>query len=391
MPNVHPILKLPGFSIVKVEGFQQLLMTVKYHLQVRCISCNGKQLRKKDRFERLIRHESIGLRPVTLKVIGYKYHCKACGVYFRQRFPGILPYKRSTESFRKEIYHFHTKGMSQVDLSLQAGISTSTVERWFKDYYFRENQKIKKRECPRILGIDEHSFSKKAGYATTFCDLKKHKVFDVVKGRSAADLHDYLMSLSGRDKVQVVCMDMSPTYRAIIRKYFPNAKIVADRFHVLRLISHHFLKTCQQIDPSSKHQRGILKILRKNAENLSESESLRLKIYLQNHPAISAIYDFKQQLHQLLMTKKQTKQQVRALIPRFFNSIAMLKSCGFDTLQTLGNALDDWQEEIARMWRFTKSNGITEGFHRKMKLIQRRAYGFKNFENYRLRVKILCA
>ena len=50
-----------------------------------------------------------------------------------------------------------------------------------------------------------------------------------------------------------------------------------------------------------------------------------------------------------------------------------------------------WQEEIGRMFRFTKTNGITEGFHRKMKLIQRRAYGFRNFENYHLRVRILCA
>jgi hypothetical protein len=39
----------------------------------------------------------------------------------------------------------------------------------------------------------------------------------------------------------------------------------------------------------------------------------------------------------------------------------------------------------------TQNNGITEGFHRKMKLIQRRAYGFRNFENYRIRVKVLCA
>ena len=40
--------------------------------------------------------------------------------------------------------------------------------------------------------------------------------------------------------------------------------------------------------------------------------------------------------------------------------------------------------------RFTKNNGITEGFHRKMKLIQRRAYGYRNFENYRLRVLVEC-
>ena len=43
------------------------------------------------------------------------------------------------------------------------------------------------------------------------------------------------------------------------------------------------------------------------------------------------------------------------------------------------------------MWRFTKNNGITEGFHNKMETISRVAYGFRNFENYRLRVKVLCS
>ena len=42
------------------------------------------------------------------------------------------------------------------------------------------------------------------------------------------------------------------------------------------------------------------------------------------------------------------------------------------------------------MWRFSRNNGITEGFHRKMKLIQPRAYSFKNFNNYRLRVLAHC-
>lgn len=59
-------------------------------------------------------------------------------------------------------------------------------------------------------------------------------------------------------------------------------------------------------------------------------------------------------------------------------------------LKRLAKTLTSWHEEIARMWRFTKSNGITEGFHRKMNNIQRNAYGFRNFENYRLRVRVLC-
>ncbi|WP_148654504.1 transposase, partial [Legionella pneumophila] len=67
-----------------------------------------------------------------------------------------------------------------------------------------------------------------------------------------------------------------------------------------------------------------------------------------------------------------------------------LRQSAFQSLRTLGNTLFKWREEVVRMLRFTKNNGITEGFHRKMKLIQRRAYGFRNFENYRLRVRVLC-
>jgi transposase len=56
----------------------------------------------------------------------------------------------------------------------------------------------------------------------------------------------------------------------------------------------------------------------------------------------------------------------------------------------LGQTLASWSQEIVAMWRFTRNNGITEGFHNKMELINRQAYGFRNFENYRLRVKVLC-
>jgi transposase len=44
----------------------------------------------------------------------------------------------------------------------------------------------------------------------------------------------------------------------------------------------------------------------------------------------------------------------------------------------LGNTPHSWREEIATMWRFTRNNGITEGFHTKMEVLQRQAYGFRN-------------
>lgn len=95
------------------------------------------------------------------------------------------------------------------------------------------------RPCPQVLGIDEHFFSRKGGYATTFADLKNHKVFEVVLERSEESLKSFLKRLVGREKVKVVVMDQSETYRALVKKYFPQAMIVTDRFHVIRLFNQH--------------------------------------------------------------------------------------------------------------------------------------------------------
>ncbi|HDU8062899.1 TPA: transposase, partial [Legionella pneumophila] len=108
------------------------------------------------------------------------------------------------------------------------------------------------------------------------------------------------------------------------------------------------------------------------------------------NPAIEAIYQFQQELHSLLMKRALTQRACRKVIPTFLDMLAELKQSTFKALASLGKTLSAWKDEVARMWRFSKSNGITEGFHRKMKLIQRRAYGFRNFENYRVRVRVLC-
>ena len=244
---------------------------------------------------------------------------------------------------------------------------------------------------PRVLGIDEHFFSAKKRFATTFCDLAKRRIFDVAAGRSEADLQRYLSDIASKSRVRVICMDLSESYRAIARRYFPMALVVADRFHVVRLALHHLMKTCREIDPDLSGKRGRVRLLQKHARNLSETQRARLAAYLGSHPAIARIYDFKEELMAVLAARDQTKDQCRILVHRLLDAIRTLKETPFEDGQKLARSLDAWQVEIGRMWRFSRSNGITEGFHRKMKLIQRRAFGFRNFENDRRRVRALCA
>ena len=389
MINSEILLGLPGYQITGIEVVKGEIRISARHLEAaECPHCGGKRLRTKDRFERRVRHEDWGERHCVLVLEARKWRCEECGRSFRQRFPGILPCQRASEAFRRSIYQQHLDGINRSRLGRREGIGAATVERYFRHGLSRQIREWHSHRCPRTLGIDEHFFTRKKGFATTLCDLGNHKVYDVVLGRSEASLESYLRSLEGKDQVRVVCMDLASVYRALVRKHFPQARIVADRFHVIRLINHHFLNCWREIDTVGSKNRGLLSLLRRHRHNLKPEQQPRLAAYLGQHPALELIYRFKQRLCYLLLKKHRTRKQCEVLVPRFLRSLAQLRQAGLPQLVQLGQTLAAWSDEIVAMWRFTKNNGITEGFHNKIELINRQAYGFRNFENYRLRVKI---
>lgn len=305
--------------------------------------------------------------------------------------PGIQPCQRASESFQEMVYQQHLDGINRSCLGRRKGIGAATVQRYFLHHLPRRARQDHALVCPPILGIDEHFFTRKKGYATTFCDLKNHRIYDVALGRSEAALEPYFLSLEGKEKVRIVCMDLAVVYRSIVRKHFPKAVIVADRFHVIRLINHHFLACWREIDPVGSKNRGLRSLMRRHRHNLKPDQKLKLLAYLSDHPVLHEIYRFKQRLCYLLLKKHKTRRQCEKLVPRFLRAIIDLRQSGLPQLVTLGDTLHSWSQEIARLWRFTRSNGITEGFHNKMETISRQAYGFRNFENYRQRVQVLCA
>jgi transposase len=386
------LLGLPGYQITGIEEQAgQVRIRARHGGPIRCPYCEGEKLRSRDRRLRQLRHESWGLRRVLLELETHKFRCQSCERSFWQRFPGILPRKRSTEPFRRCVAIKHWDGISRRRLGQREGIGSATVERWFQDFLKLRAAERQSAPCPQVLGIDEHFFSRRCGYATTLCDLKHHAVYDVVLGRSEASLQDYFRSLKGKELVRVVCMDLATHYRSLIRKHFPHALIVADRFHVIRLINHHFLGCWRDLDAAGSKNRGLLSLMRRHRHNLRQDQSEKLTAYLRAHPALELIYRFKQRLSYLLLKKHRTRKQCQVLIPRLLRAIYALRQAGLAQLVQLGQTLQSWSQEIVAMWRFTRNNGITEGFHTKMELLQRQAYGFRNFQNYRLRVKVMCS
>ena len=304
--------------------------------------------------------------------------------------PGLRPWKRSTEPWRESIYRDHDAGICATRMAKTREVGSASVERIYAEFTSRKARERLSLECPQVLGIDEHRVHRGMPFATTFCDLKNHRIFDIVPGRSEGELRGFLNRLKGRDKVRVVCIDLSSPYRRMVRTYFPRAKIVADRFHVMRVIIHHFMELARQIAPEIKNHRGLLGALRKRKDNLNARDHERLAKLFARYPALGPLYEKMHALRSLMNIKHQTKRACRPLAAALLELISDLRISAFAPLMTLADTLHSWCEPLAAMWRFTKNNGITEGFHRKMKLIQRRAYGFKNFNNYRLRVIAQC-
>jgi transposase len=313
-----------------------------------------------------------------------------CTKSFVQALPGIRPGRRSSEPWRRAMFERHHDGICAASLAQREGLGQATVGRIYAEFTERLARERLSLDCPTVLGIDEHTLHRHQRFATTFCDLKNHRVFDLSQGRSEAELLPYLRTLRGREHVRVVCIDLSNSYRALIRRWFPRAVIVADRFHTIRVVGWHLFKLARQLCPALGWKRGWLALLRTRADRLAPDQLQRLHQLFALHPLLQGIYELKEQLGALLRLKQQSKNACRGHIQRLLGLIGTLQTSGLEPAVTLAKTLSDWTEEIVRMWRFSRNNGITEGFHRKMKLIQRRAYGFRSFHNYRLRVIAQC-
>ena len=389
-PEAKEILGLPDLFHESTYYDKKIYLYGRLKKKPPCPECQHPNVHIKSSFRRELRHFKIGNQITVVRFLSHKFRCPKCNCYFNLKLQGTLPKRRSTENFRLDVFERHQGGVTQKHLSETHDISHATVERWYQGFIKARVSELSGRQVPLVLGIDEHFFTKKKGYATTFVDLKNHKVFDVVLGRSELSLRSYLRKLPNKQRVKIVVMDLSSTYRSIVQKYFPNAIIVADRFHVVRLINQHFVKVWGQFDPVGRKSRGLLSLIRRHEENLKPEQRVKLERYFLDFPHIKTMWEFKQKLTNLMRLKQLSKDTTWLKIHDLLPMIKELKNSAIDTFRILGETIHAWRNEIGRMWRFSRTNSITEGLHNKMEMISRRAFGFRNFNNYRMRVLALC-
>jgi transposase len=216
-------------------------------------------------------------------------------------------------------------------------------------------------------------------------DYKNKSLFEVVEGRQAAQIAYALSYIPGRENVETVVMDMYAPYRKFARDFFPQATIVADKFHVLRLLNPSINKRRKEIT-GDKRKHPMRWMLLTNYKKLKPHQRWALFRWLADKPALKELYEFKESLHRLYRTRGYKKAS-RALT-KLTDLMALSK---LPEIKALRRTLTGWREQILAYFKTRITNGRTEGYNGKAKLIKRTAYGFRSFDNYRLRLLNACA
>lgn len=324
---------------------------------------------------------------VVLVVRKRRYYCRSCRKPFTEPLKGVLPKQRTTQRFRRTLLWATERFSSLKEVRKSYRCSNSLIYRTVF-----EQLELKCREYqypwPERIGIDEHFFSRSQGYEkkffTVFTDLKNHRVREAVLGRARVDVAEKIRHIEGRERVRWAVIDMSDTYRGLVKSHFPNAEIVADKFHVLRLLSPALRRRRIEITGDRRTLR-IKRLLQRNRRRLTYFERQDVDRWLAAHPELREVYRAKEKLHEFYRTKGYERAQ-----KSFDLLMRQLEDSPLPEIQTFRRTLKNWKQEILNYFRTGLTNAMTEGFNRVASLVKNRGFGYRNANNYRLRYLSAC-
>lgn len=333
-----------------------------------------------------IRDEPIRGKEVILKIKKRRLRCKDCKKTFHEPIQGILPKKRFTQRFKRGLLWAceNFRDLKRVRKAFRC--SHHFVYQSLYEVLELNRRRKLNYPWPKTIGIDEHAFGRsvkthqRTRFATLIVDFTNKRPMELVQGRSGPELWEQLKNIPGRENVTHVALDLSDPYKKFVQEFFPNANMVADKFHVLRLLNNHILKYRKKITGTRATWKAR-KLLLMSHKKLHWKQRQTLWDYLKKHPELRELYAFKEALHSLYRIKgyNRAAQALTRLTDRM--ALSNLKE-----IKTLRKTLLKWRNEILNYFKTRITNARTEGFNHIAKLLKRNAFGFKSFANYRLKV-----
>jgi transposase len=387
---IEGLLALPEFRVIRqVMNPKQL----EFHLERRdtfivCPRCQMCCSRVQDSRPRCLRDLPILERPVVLWLHLRRFECVECHHRPWEKSETFGAHVKWTERLYTHVRQEYLHGCPCRALARRYGLSERTVFRWT----FERSQGGRPRKLGRALGIDEYSRRKGHRSNTLIVDLDRGKPIATFKGRRAEDVIAWFKSRpqAERDQVEVVVGDRSKTYASAIQQLFGEQVHVIDRFHVVQLAVDALdgvLRSVQKqrAPEEAKDLKKLRKRWLKSANQLNVDAWIARDEWRRRFPELREVIDWVQNLRTWFERTyaKPAREALLKLIERASQST-------LEPLQRMSSTLSRWFEPIFRYMRHRYTNGMTEGFNNKIKLIQRMAYGLRNEHNRQKRILAWC-
>ncbi len=331
-----------------------------------------------------LKDEPVRGKAIELIVKKRRFYCKKCKKPFTEPLPGVLPRRRTTQRYRRSLL-WAAENFSDLEKVKRAyRCSYSFLYRVVYEQLELQRRMNQNYPWPRRIGIDEHGFKKSERFVTMIVDHDRKRLREVVAGKTAISLEQALSRIPGRENVKLVSLDMCDSFKSFVKGFFPNAKMVADKFHVLRLLNGSINRARKEITGDVR-KNPVRKLLLRNRCSLEYFERLALDRWLDEHAELKEIYLWKEQLHSLYRCVG-----IRWATRKLQKMLDLMALSELPEIRRLRKTLLKWRAEILNYFVYRLTNARVEGFNNVAKTVKKRSYGFRNFNNYRLRLLNAC-
>ena len=385
----YHILGIRGYKYQKTDylkGKTQFTITQDQD-KLQCATCGSYDVHPRGSKLRTFKAPPWSSKRMEILFAVPRVECENCGEYRQVKIRFADPQKSYTRSFERYVLDL-SKSMTIQDVATHLGVSWDLIKEIQKRNLHRKYARPKLKHIRR-LAIDEIAIAKGHTYVTIVMDLESGAVVFVGDGKDAEALNPFWKRLrSSRAKIEAVAMDMGPAYIKAVATNLPDAVIVFDHFHVIKLFNEKLTQLRRSLfRKATEEGKGVLKgirfLLLKNPDNLKpeRDEKERLQAALDLNQPLSIAYYMKEDLRQLWNQANwaEANKYLTGWIKRAIAS-------GVGMLKKFAKTLETHRQGILAYYSYPISTGPLEGTNNKIKTMKRQAYGFRDHEFFKLKV-----
>jgi transposase len=358
-----------------------------------CPRCRLESDKLHQNHRHLVKDLPISGQPVYLQVNRRQFKCNNC----RKPFSEELDFVASKRTYTKRLAENILEQLKEGDIlnvSRRNDVTEEEIQRMIEDIA----EEITEPDLSKLkrLGIDEIALVKgQKNYCAVLVNLDTGKLIAILEKRTQEELKKTLTGW-GKDvleQIEEVSIDLWLPYKNLVKELMPSAEVVADRFHVMKQINQELDEQrraekraveAQKNKKQKAEKEAKLEVLKrskysllKNEEDLTETQKIKLEAIKENFPNLKKMQELKEEFRKIYETSKNPTEGLLSISEWLAKSSSVFtKSC-----QTIRN----WFGEIISYFERRTTNGVVEGINNKLKLIKRRGYGFRNFQNFWVR------